>query len=135
MPRTAPTSAPIPAAPAAYPTSTPRPMQTRRAASRTPPAPAGSKEDGEAACICRASVPEEGAELVTRRLRQITHFSPQFVLPFLAGSAGGPPTPAPRPRERRQRRDDLGCPAAAHRALRARRAQPPRLSARAGRRA
>src|SRR5437763_5534663 len=82
MPTTAPTRAPIPAAPAAQPTRTPRPMQRRSAASRTPPAPAGSNEDGEAACISRASVPKETGELVTGGLRQMMRFPAQFVRLF-----------------------------------------------------
>src|SRR6266496_3071683 len=78
-PTNAPPRAPTPAAPAAQPTRTPIPMQTTSAARRTPPAPAGSKEDGEAACISTARVPESTRTLVTPRSRQMTMFCGQFV--------------------------------------------------------
>src|SRR5205809_4408275 len=79
IPRIAPTRAPIPAAPAAQPIRTPMPMQSRSAARRTPPAPAGSNEDGEAACISRARIPEVIRKLVTLRSAVTTRFRRDFV--------------------------------------------------------
>src|SRR4051795_5182779 len=84
MPATAPIRTPIPIEPASQPISTPMPMQTRSAASNTPPAPAGSKEDGEAACMCGARLADCPAELVTRRLRRMPHFCPSLYDPGVA---------------------------------------------------
>src|SRR5258705_3768110 len=124
---TAPISAPIPGEPAAQPTSNPAPMQATRTASNRPPAPAGLRDDGEAACVSRASVPEVTGELVTRRLRQTTRFRGEFVR--LAECPREPPARPPRARERRERRRHLGGATAACRAVRARRAEPAWLPA------
>jgi len=57
-------------------------MQTRSAARRTPPAPAGSNEEGEAACISGARIPEVTPELVTHRFPFSLRFGPDFVAAF-----------------------------------------------------
>src|SRR5581483_11570989 len=115
IPTIAPTRAPRPAEPTAQPTSAPRPMQTRSAVRRMPPAPAGSNEDGEAACIGGARLAALTPALVTLRLRQL----PRFLASSLR-SRGGRAAPPPRARKRRQRRRDLGGPAPARRAFRLR---------------
>src|SRR5581483_1288605 len=130
IPTIAPTRAPRPAEPTAQPTSAPRPMQTRSAVRRMPPAPAGSNEDEEAACIGGARLADLTPALVTLRLRQL----PRFLASSLR-SRGGRAAPPPRAWKRRQRRRDLGGPAPARRAVRARRPEPARLPARARRRA
>src|SRR5581483_8063800 len=130
IPTIAPTRAPRPAEPTAQPTSAPRPMQTRSAVRRMPPAPAGSNEDGEAACIGGARLADLTPALVTLCLRQL----PRFLASSLR-SRRGRAAPPPRARKRRQRRCDLGGAAPARRAVRARRPEPARLPARARRRA
>jgi len=59
----APMSTPIPGEPAAQPIRTPTPMQRTRTLRSRPPAPAGSKDDGEAACISAARIPEVAPSL------------------------------------------------------------------------
>src|ERR1051325_2658800 len=95
IPMIAPTRAPMPAEPAAQPMSTPRPMQRTSAARSTPPAPAGSKEEGEVACI--------GEEIVTANSLQKTRFQRSLYNP-----GHGPSEHPLRPRQRRQRRLHLG---------------------------
>src|SRR5258705_9278392 len=112
---TAPISAPIPGEPAAQPTSNPAPTQATRTASNRPPAPAGLRDDGEAACISRASVPEVTGELVTRRLRRRRDFGASSCA--WQNAPREPPARPPRARERRERRRHLGGATAACRAV------------------
>src|SRR5882762_8775912 len=79
MPTTAPIRTPIPAPPTHQPIRAPTPMHKTSTPRRRPPAPAGSNEDGEAACICRARIPEVRGELVTHRSPAGMRFPPYFV--------------------------------------------------------
>src|SRR5258705_10010220 len=66
IPTTAPSRTPMPAEPASHPTSSPAPMQSARTARSRPPAPAGSNDEGEAACIGATRITDGGASLVTQ---------------------------------------------------------------------
>src|SRR5256885_7029023 len=88
IPATAPMSTPIPIEPAAHPMSTPAPTQTARTARSRPPAPAGSNDDGEAACICAARITDAGGSLVTQptgvTVRKAADFVPLSTMPLVA---------------------------------------------------
>src|SRR3954468_1003476 len=79
IPATAPMSTPIPIEPAAHPMSTPTPTQSARTARSRPPAPAGSNDDGEAACICAARITDADRSLVTQPSGVTVRKGPDFV--------------------------------------------------------
>ena len=119
--------------PAAQPMRTPTPMQTSEDAEQKS-ACAGRIERGRRGGLHQPGENTRGDRRACNTPRCLRACGFRLTSCRSLGYPDRPSSRAPRPRQRRQRRGHLGGSATARRALRARRPEPARLPARAGRR-